>query len=303
MSSTAMALAGLGVTINGTAVTPKSLNQWLIDNNGYVCLADDCDNLVLTAPERLSPVMSLIGESQKPSYEEIAATITYERIIHVAHVKNDSHFVLLTGVPSVNTTDELGFFVHDPYYNVTFYPYGNISDIIRFKINDYPVYKQCDSQWGSNIMGKNNATICEVGCLMSSISSAIAGTGITIPPHRIVSNPATVNVFLQTHPGGFVDNSSALNESVIPEINPLRIQWPADGMHHSNDLSFATIKQYIDQKQPRIVIANVMHGQHFVLVVGYRNDNDTLVVNDPGFNRNTYSYSQDVVGWRIFDMK
>ena len=44
-----------------------------------------------------------------------------------------------------------------------------------------------------------------------------------------------------------------------------------------------------------------MHGRHFVLVVGIMND-DVLYVNDPGFNRTTYSYKNDVVGWRIFDM-
>jgi hypothetical protein len=29
---------------------------------------------------------------------------------------------------------------------------------------------------------------------------------------------------------------------------------------------------------------------------------DTLFVNDPGFNRASYSYSNDVVGWRLYNM-
>jgi hypothetical protein len=49
------------------------------------------------------------------------------------------------------------------------------------------------------------------------------------------------------------------------------------------------------------VIANVMKGRHFVLVVG-STDDDTLVVHDSGFNRTTYSISSDVVGWRLFNM-
>jgi hypothetical protein len=294
MTSTAMALAGLGATVNGSAVTPKTLNAWLIANQGYECLAGDCDNLVLTAPERLSPLMSLIGETQKPSFAQISADIANQRIIHVAHVHNNSHFVLLTGaVPG-----QEAFYVHDPFFSSTQYPYGNISDIIRFKINTYPVYKQCDAKWGNTVMGSNNDTICQVGCLMSSISSGIAGTGILI--NGTISNPATLNRFLQTHNG--YTSGSDLEESVIPQVSPLRIQWPSDGMHLSNNIPLDTIKQYIDQAVPRIVIANVMHGQHFVLVVGYRADNDTLVVNDPGFDRNTYSYSNDVVGWRLFNM-
>ena len=52
-----------------------------------------------------------------------------------------------------------------------------------------------------------------------------------------------------------------------------------------------------------MVIANVNNGGHFVLLTGYSvADNDTFAVNDPGYNRDTYSYSSDVVGYRIFDM-
>lgn len=46
-----------------------------------------------------------------------------------------------------------------------------------------------------------------------------------------------------------------------------------------------------------------MAGRHFVLVVGWdASDSDTLYINDPGFDRDTYSYSSDVVGWRLFTM-
>ena len=31
-------------------------------------------------------------------------------------------------------------------------------------------------------------------------------------------------------------------------------------------------------------------------------DMDTFAVNDPGYHRDTYSYTDDVVGFRIFDM-
>ena len=56
-------------------------------------------------------------------------------------------------------------------------------------------------------------------------------------------------------------------------------------------------------KAGRPVIAHVMDGGHFVLVVGYdAEDGDTLYINDPGFSISTYSYSRDVVGWRLFTM-
>lgn len=302
MTSTTMAFAGLGVKgSDGKPINPGELNTWLQANGGYYCAAGDCNNLNLTAPERFSPVLAIIGETQKPSYEEIAQDIVAGSIAHVAHVRDNSHFVLLTAHVTLNGVR--GFHVNDPYYNVSFYPYANISDIIRYKINKYPVYKQCDTRWGNNKMGSDNETICEVGCLMSSISMAIGGNRIRIPESngdKVISDPATLNQWLRTHNG--YTNYSALYESRIPEIDPARIVWPKDGMHTSNDISFFTIKSYLDRALPRIVIANVMHGQHFVLVVGYRADGDTLVVNDPGFDRNTYSYSNDVVGWRLFDM-
>ena len=39
--------------------------------------------------------------------------------------------------------------------------------------HDYPLYKQCDSRWGSDIIVSK--TVCQVGCLMSSISMGLAG--------------------------------------------------------------------------------------------------------------------------------
>ena len=108
----------------------------------------------------------------------------------------------------------------------------------------------------------------------------------------------------------------------MPAIQPNRIRWPSDGMHSSNDLPYKTIVAYLHK--PRVVIANVMKGEHFVLVTGspcnpshpslthpltptpttlylvketprslpphsltriscrWDDDNDTLMVNDPG---------------------
>jgi hypothetical protein len=87
----------------------------------------------------------------------------------------------------------------------------------------------------------------------------------------------------------------------VPNIDPAKITWPSDGMHTTNDLPLDTIRAYLLKE--RIVIANVMHGEHFVLVTGFSySDPDTLYVNDPGFSTTTYSYSNDVVGWRLFDM-
>ena len=88
-------------------------------------------------------------------------------------------------------------------------------------------------------------------------------------------------------------------ESAVLKIDPEHIRWPYDGMHTTNDISLPSIRALLVHH--RVVIANVMQGQHFVLVTGFSyEDQDTLYVNDPGFDKDTYSYSKDVVGWRIF---
>ena len=39
----------------------------------------------------------------------------------------------------------------------------------------YPLFKQCTDAWGTDLM--TTKTICSVGCLMSSTSMGLSGTG------------------------------------------------------------------------------------------------------------------------------
>ena len=216
------------------------------------------------------------------------------------------------------------FDVNDPFYNSTTYAYDAISDVISYAVSptipggevpsdpiipfSYPLYKQCDPRWGKDII--ISTTVCAVGCLMSSTSMAIGGKGITISGAS--SNPGTLNSWLKAN-GGYTQGNDLI-ESDVPKVDPAHISWPSDAMHPTNDLPVETIIGYLQRGRP--VIANVMQGHHFVLVTGWNGAEesaalrgaspyssvDTLFVNDPGFNRDTYSYSQDVVGWRLFNM-
>ncbi|EDQ92457.1 uncharacterized protein MONBRDRAFT_22141 [Monosiga brevicollis MX1] len=158
-----------------------------------------------------------------------------------------------------------------------------------------PLFKQCDPQWGSTMMGKD--TICQVGCLMSSTSMALNSAGISIDGNA--ANPGTLNAWLKAN-GGYVDGED-MDEAVVPKIDPARITWPSDGMHTSQDLTHNLLRSYLAQN--RTVIANVLQGHHFVLAVGFSyHDDDVVFVNDPGFETTQYSMKNDVVGWRIFDV-
>jgi len=315
MTSLTMALNGLGLYINDTQLDPGVMNSWLQANDGYTCAGGDCNNLVLDAPERIpgSPLVFL-GEKEKPSMEVLTEYANSDREVILAHVRNSSHFVYVR--PSDQGSKGV-FNVLDPNFNVSTYEYDDISDIIHYHVErvdgamDYPTFKQCDSRWGDNVMGQNNETVCQVGCLMSSISEALNGHNITISDHE--SNPETLNQFLRTHRGGYVGNTSSLEESVVPLVNPTHVTWPSDGMHVTNDLSPATIAEYIgapstngDVAKHRVVIANVLEGGHFVLVQGLGGKNrssmkSSVFVHDSGFARGIYSFDE-VVGWRIYDM-
>lgn len=168
---------------------------------------------------------------------------------------------------------------------------------------NFPLYKQCNAKWGDDLMGTK--TICQVGCLMSSTAMGLAGSRIPIPfptPNNasisVPSDPKSFNHWLVDNDGYSGNN---LIETQVPLIDPERIFWPDDGMHKGNDLSYGEVVDYL--RKGRIVIGNVNQGGHFVLLTGYSaEDGDTFAVNDPGYDRNTYSYKNDIVGYRIFDM-
>ncbi|CAM6001792.1 unnamed protein product [Sphagnum balticum] len=137
----------------------------------------------------------------------------------------------------------------------------------------YPLYKQCDSKWGGEQLGTSSNTICKAGCLMSSVSMALAAIGKGY-------NPGTLNTWLKGH-GGYVSGDlfvwgsvSSLGLSYVGKV--------ADGQIGSN------------VNANNVVVINVHGGAHWVLVTSV--SGNTLNVNDPGFNTNSYTISEIVSG-------
>jgi len=157
----------------------------------------------------------------------------------------------------------------------------------------YPLYKQCNSEWGNDNM--EGSTICQVGCLMSSVSMALNGHGFEISGQP--ANPGTLNAWLRNNQG--YTSGSGLIESTIAELDPQHIAYLGKEVPGSA-LSVSEVKALL-QTQYTIVIANVNDGGHFVLGIGYDAGSTNLFVNDPGFAKTFYPFSQ-VVGWRIFQM-
>ena len=74
-----------------------------------------------------------------------------------------------------------------------------------------------------------NATICEVGCLMSSVAMALAFNKVAI--NGAQADPATLNQWLRSN-NGYVGDSS-LEEGAVPRINPAQVWWPSDADHRN----------------------------------------------------------------------
>ena len=288
-----------------------SLNRYLVKHHLYTCAAGDCNNLVLPAPEAFTNAVSFVAEQRPPpALPTLQAMVQQQTHLALAHVRNASHFVLLTGVSGPAAKGV--FAVNDPGFAQATYAYAEMADVILYRIvpaaeraavrvpHAFPLFKQCNSSWGSDVMEKQ--TICDVGCLMSSCSMALRGNGVALGDGKhntIAANPGTLNTWLRNNHG--YTSGDDLDESALPRINATAVRWPSDGMHTANDLPYMTIRAY--QLQGRTVIANVMQGHHFVLVTGWNyTDPDMVLVNDPGFDRASYSYSKDVVGWRLFDI-
>lgn len=137
----------------------------------------------------------------------------------------------------------------------------------------YPMFKQCDSRWGSQQLGTSSNTICSAGCLMSSAAMALSGTG-----HGY--DPSSLNSWLKAN-GGYVSGDLF----VWGSINRL-------GLTYEGKVANSQIKSKLDQG--KVVICNVHNGGHWVLAYGYSGDN--ILVNDPGYSTTSYSLGQIVDG-------
>eukprot|EP01104_Vermistella_antarctica_P018493 TRINITY_DN6877_c0_g1_i3.p1 TRINITY_DN6877_c0_g1~~TRINITY_DN6877_c0_g1_i3.p1 ORF type:complete len:332 (-),score=49.17 TRINITY_DN6877_c0_g1_i3:14-1009(-) len=160
---------------------------------------------------------------------------------------------------------------------------------------NYNIYRQCNSSWANDLI--YNQTVCEVGCLMSSISMALNGHQIQTSAFE-ESNPGSLNAWLRANHGYNLDNE--LIEDVIVSLSPDHITY-VGAYRNTTEFTRNDIVRML-QSQTQVVIANVMHGEHFVLVVGFHPAHpDMLFVNDPGFHKYMYWW-ENVVGWRIFNM-
>ena len=139
-----------------------------------------------------------------------------------------------------------------------------------------PNFKQCDSRWGSQILGHGPDTICKSGCLMTSVTSMVVGCGQKY-------DPSSMNAWLKSH-GGFSGDLF-----VWGSVSSLGFTF------RGKITGTPAIKAAY--KAGQRVILNVNQGHHYVLATG---DSGTgFNVMDPGSNKAHYTYGE-VVSASIF---
>ena len=112
---------------------------------------------------------------------------------------------------------------------------------------------------------------------MSSVSDALAALGKTID--GALANPGSLNSWLRSH-GGYYGNLF-----VWGSVAPFGLTYQGQPSNKQ------TLSQYTcDGKH--IVILNVNNGGHWVLATGCSDNNQSFFVNDPGYSRTSYSFSE-----------
>lgn len=131
MSCISMALNSYGYIVDGKSPNPGTMNAWLVNNQGYLCLDGNCNNLALEQVQKIDVYgrIKFIGEIFRPNLTQsyLVKALSSDMVV-IGHVRNRTHFVLLNGSEDGGNT----FTVMDPFYNSTVYSYDDINDAIVY---------------------------------------------------------------------------------------------------------------------------------------------------------------------------
>jgi ABC-type bacteriocin/lantibiotic exporter with double-glycine peptidase domain len=147
----------------------------------------------------------------------------------------------------------------------------------------YPLFKQCDSHWGTNKLGTGNSTICQAGAAVTSVAMGIAAVG-----HNY--DPATLNTWLIEN-----DGYVAGDQLVWSAVRKTGVSYNGTFQSYEGKVSNAMIKNSLDSNS--IVVCNVRNGSHWVVATGYKGN--TIMVNDPEFSTTSYTLSEIVEGQNV----
>jgi len=141
---------------------------------------------------------------------------------------------------------------------------------------NYPQFSQGDPRWKGQNLGASSTSIGSAGCLMTSVTSMVAGRGGKI--NGASPDPATMNQWLKNNHGFSGDNF------VWDSLRPLGLKF--DGKVNGKDQISGALNS------GKGVILNVNNGGHYVLATGVTPTGYTVM--DPGYPRKEYSFNEVV---------
>ena len=153
---------------------------------------------------------------------------------------------------------------------------------------EVPYYSQCDSRWGSKVLGTcSQYTICQQGCAISSTAMVFKYFGID-------TDPLGMNNWLKSNNGYAA--GCLINWSTAANMAPDKLTWVA----WVNGADWARLRYELDSGYPVILEVPFSNGQHFVVATGYYGD--TYYINDPYYSSRTTlaSYGNTFKGMRIY---
>lgn len=142
-----------------------------------------------------------------------------------------------------------------------------------------PIFKQCDSQWGSNSYACGGTSICSSGCGITSAAMVLKFYGKNVDPATMAQD-AMAN-------GGRV-SCIGTDHNWFPKVAK------EYGLQDENNISWDRAMTLLKQGKPIIVSGQgprpFSSGGHFIVLTCYNSDG-TIAVNDPAHTDTNYSES------------
>ena len=152
---------------------------------------------------------------------------------------------------------------------------------------EYSQWRQTDSVWGSIPMGNSGRTIAQIGCLVTSVATQIARSGVSTNIPNF--NPGTFVQFLNKN-GGFASGGNFIWRAATKAAPSFQYQGTVSVSGMSKEQKLMKIQELVNQKGV-YVVAEVKGntGQHWVAVTAV--SGSTIQMIDPG-SKATNMWSQ-----------
>lgn len=147
---------------------------------------------------------------------------------------------------------------------------------------DFAGWKQCGMFWSNTPMGSSGRTLCNIGCLVTSVSMQIAKSGV--PTNISNFNPGTFVEFLNKN-GGFVSGGNFVWAGATKAAPSFVYQGSVSVLGMTKQQKLDKLKSLVSQ-QGVYVVAEVKGntGQHWVAIDGI--NGDTINMLDPSSSSN-----------------